>query len=591
MRRKSALLIAVALVCALFLSACAPWQAFPKTARGGNSGVADLYFENGVIYTADADDSIVEALAVKDGKIVFAGAAAEGAAFKEGAAEIVDLQGCMLLPGFIDTHIHSVTLDFFDFDLTADLSLKKMMGTIEKYVKGNPDKELYAGFGYYPSLFEGEEFEKGPSRERLDEICPDRPMFIYAYDGHAAWFNSRCMELMGLTEEIPNIPGGEIVLNDAGEPWGVVRDTAMSLLPELDLYGEELASVLLDYQSALHSYGYTSIMTLPGNGFFPVPWEGYAALESDGRLRLRVRGAGLVTSWRTDEYIAELAAMQERYDSELVKVTGAKIFIDGVVDGGSAYLLEPYANDPTNVGTPVWDAGELNEAVLAVNELGLLAHFHAIGDAGARMALDAVEYAQENGASKDIRNAMTHLQLVSQEDIPRFSELSVVAAAQPFWQLKAPEYWETVELPALGERAEYQYPMKSFLDSGAKLCFASDYPVTMVPNPFFAIEAGVTRNLAYPEEFGVKDIKDMDDPRYLLWPEERLSVMQMVRGYTIDAAYSIYAEDVTGSIEPGKAADLVIVDRNIFEIDPVELSETQILMTYFGGRLVFNAKS
>ncbi len=235
MCKKNSLLIMALIVVAVVFGACAP-QAAATVVENPETGV--IYFENGTIYTVDDQDTIAEALAIEDGVIVFVGAAEDGKTYREAAEEVVDLKGGMLLPGFIDAHIHSVMPEFFDFTLLDDFDVDSVLDTIEKYIKANPDQESYSGFGYYAWIFEGEELLNGPQKERLDEICPDKPIFIYSYDGHAAWLNSKCFEVSGITEETQSTPGGEIVKDsDTGALWGTLRDTAMSMLPPVDISG------------------------------------------------------------------------------------------------------------------------------------------------------------------------------------------------------------------------------------------------------------------------------------------------------------------------------------------------------------------
>ncbi|MDL2252876.1 amidohydrolase [Ruminococcaceae bacterium OttesenSCG-928-I18] len=602
MKKKFALLTAVMFTFVFVLTACAQTPdagtssaqstaSHTPTAESGEMVTADLYFENGTIYTVDEQDSVVEALAVKDGKIVFVGSAADGQAYKEAAAEVVDLDGGMLMPGMIDAHIHSATPEFFDFSLTEDTDVDSVLQTIEDYVEANPDQKMYVGFGYKTSLFEGDELQKGPRKERLDEICPDKPLIVYSFDGHAVWVNSKCFEEVGITEDTEATPGGEIVRDEAtGALWGTLKDTAMSMLPFIELPADRLNEALIHLHAGLNALGYTSMNTLPGNGFFPVPWEGYTRLEENGELTLRVRGAGNVSSWRIEEDLAALETLQQQYNSDLVGLIAAKLFADGVMDSESAHLIESYSDSASHYGSTMWEQEAFNETVARINEMGIQAHTHAIGDAAVRMALDGYEYAGANAPEGDWRNIITHLQLVAEEDIPRFAELDVIAVAQPYWHFKEPGYWQEIEYTTLGERAEHEYPMKSFLDNNVRLAFASDYPVTPNPDPFLAIETGVTRNLARGEDYGLPDITDMDDPQYLLWPEERLTVQQMIRGFTIDAAYAMFADDITGSLEVGKSADMIVVDQDLLTVDPLAISDTTVLATYLQGAMVYSAE-
>ncbi|RDB63246.1 amidohydrolase [Gordonibacter sp. 28C] len=561
------------------------------TDQGGTDVKADLYFENGTVITANEQNGVAEALAVKDGRVVFAGSAADGTAYKNAAGSVVDLQGKTVMPGMIDGHIHTASPDFFDFSLIGLTSSDDMLKTIKDYVDSHPDKKTYSGFGYAAALFPGEELEHGPKKERLDAISPDKPILVYSFDGHGAWLNSKAFEYLGITKDTESTPGGKIVKDENGGLWGILADSAMSLAADYPFDQENLSLALPDYLAHLNSLGYTSIFSPPGNGFLPLPADAYQKLADQNELTLRVRGAGIVTSWQTEDDLKRLEELKAAHTGDLFKVNAAKFFTDGVMDNESALLLEPYTDNPGSHGDTGWQQDALDRAVASVNRMGFLAHLHAIGDGGVRMALDAIEYAEQNVPDDRERNAITHLQLVSDDDVPRFAELNVVAVADPYWHLKTPQYWEPKEKAALGERAEKMYPMKSFVDVGAVLVSASDYPVTANPNPFEAIEAGVTRNLVNGEEYEVADIADIDDPTYLLWPEERVDVQRMIRSFTADAAWALGLEDETGSLEEGKSADFVVVDQNVLDVDPLAIKNTKVLATYLRGKKVFDAET
>jgi len=565
-------------------------QASPEGDDPTSSLKADLFFENGVIYTVDEEDTIAQALAVKDGKIVFVGSAQEGTSYRENAAEVVDLRGGMLLPGFIDGHIHTVTPEFFDFILLGDRDVESVVKTIADYVKANPDQDIYYGYGVNVGLFEGDEITKGPKKERLDEISPDKPMIIFALDGHSIWLNSKGFEYCNISKDTSSPPGGDIVKNDdTGELWGSVINSAMALVPDPTFSDDKLALLLQNFQSILNSLGYTSIMTLPANGAFAIPWEGYHTLDQEGLLHVRVRGANILKPWNFEEDFARIKELKVEYNSDLVALTAAKVFADGIMASESAYLLQPYNNTADHYGEAIWTQDALNNAYVTMNKEGIQVHTHSIGDAAVKMALDAAEYAKSNTPGSDLRNTITHLQLIDADDLPRFKELGVIPVVQPFWHFKQPGAWEPIELPVLGERAETEWPLKSFVDNGAILVFSSDYPATNVPHPFYAIEIAVTRNLPDGAAYGAPDdITDIDDPRYLLNPNERIDIKDAIRAYTANAAYSIFAEDIVGTLEVGKSADVIVIDQDLFSIDPLKISDTQVLKTYFNGKLVYS---
>ena len=548
---------------------------------------ADLFFENGVIYTADALDTVAEVLAVKDGVIIFVGSADEGKPYRDGAAEIVDLRGGNLLPGLIDGHIHTITPEFYDFVHFADTSAQQILMTVAEYIASNPNQDTYYGFGFNVGVFEGDEAVKGPRKERLDEICGNKPIIILAMDGHTVWLNSKGFEHFGITADTPAPPGGEIVKDEAGGIWGTIFNSAISLVSDPQLSESRLSEVLLNYQAMLNSLGYTSIMTIPAEGYINVPWEGYSRLEQDGLLTLRVRGAGILRHWNFEEDFEQTKVLREKYNSSLVKLTAVKIFTDGIIGNKTAYLMEPYSGSEDFYGTAAWKQDDLNHAYKTANSEGYQVHNHVIGDAAVRMALDAAEYARGFSAGIDCRNVLTHILLVHEVDVPRFADLNVIPVVQPYWHFKQPGAWEPIEYPALGIRAEKEWPSKSFIENGATLVFSSDYPATTVPLPFVAIETAVTRNLPDGPLYSVpNDITDINDPGHLLWPEERLDIKDAIRAFTINAAYSIFADDVTGSLEVGKSADLIVTNQDLLSVDPLKISDTLVLRTYFNGKLV-----
>ena len=567
----------------------------PVAGLGAESEIeANTLFVGGVIYTVDAEDTIAQALGVKDGRIIFVGSDEEAAAWQGADTQVIDLEGRFMMPGLIDSHIHSIMPSFFDFDLLGIPTLEGTMDAIAAYIAENPNKDDYNGFGYMTNIFTGDELDKGPRKERLDEICPDKPLGILSFDGHTLWANTKYFEVYGITYDTQSPKGGIVEKDDeAKDVWGTLKDAASALGNPEPYDHDILQTELPTFLSTLNSYGYTAIMTLPAYGTMPIPFEAYRALEDAGQLTMRVHGATSFMDFRWEDDLARMIETKEKYDSDLVKMSTAKFFMDGVVDTRTAYLLEPYA-DVDSLGMAGWETETLSEVYTKVNEAGFQIHTHAIGDGALRMSLDAMEYARDNTPEGDYRNAITHLQVVDAADIPRLGELGIVAVTQPFWHYKAPEYWDVVEYAALGERAEHMYPMKSFLDSGAVITASSDYPVTPDPNPFVAMELGVTRNLPGNAEelmaYGIEPISDMDDPTWLLWPEERLTIQDMIRAYTVNGAYLLFSEDETGTLEVGKQADLIILDRNLLEVDPLEIHTIQVLATFLGGEMVYMAE-
>jgi predicted amidohydrolase YtcJ len=257
----------------------------------------------------------------------------------------------------------------------------------------------------------------------------------------------------------------------------------------------------------------------------------------------------------------------------------AKIFVDGVIEGSTAFLLEPYEHMPGFRGEPLWNSDELDEVITIADKEGFQVHVHAIGDAAVRMALDAFEHARQVNGARDSRHLITHIQLLAPQDIPRFRALDVIGVIQPFW-FKIDDYYWNLAVPFLGEkRANRNYPMHSLIESGARIASASDFPVTVPCDPLIGIETGITR-----AESGA-------GPENSLWPEECASLDEMILTFTINGAYANFLENKIGSIEVGKKADLIVLDQNLFEIPPQEISQASVLFTMIDGGEVFKASS
>jgi predicted amidohydrolase YtcJ len=278
-----------------------------------------------------------------------------------------------------------------------------------------------------------------------------------------------------------------------------------------------------------------------------------------------------------EEQIELLLRERSRNSHPKFQTNTAKIFVDGVVEGGTAYLLEPYQHLPDFYGELIWDPHQLKEICAALDKERIQIHIHVIGDAAARIALDALEYAQQMNGKRDARHLVTHLQLVTPEDILRFEELGLIGVPNPYW-FKLDDYYWSLALPYLGkERADHEYPMQSFLQAGVLMASASDYPVTIPFDPLIGIESGITRS-----EIGVSTVE-------ILWPEEKVNLEEMIASFTINGAYANFLEDEIGSLEVGKRADFIVLDRNLFQIPPNDIAKTKVLKTFIDGKEVFRA--
>lgn len=556
---------------------------------------ADLILTNGVVYTADGNDTLCEAVAIKGNKILCTGSDDEIQRYIGKETNKIDLLGKMVIPGMIDTHIHPPglsLLELYEVQLFNIHTLEGYIEAVKNFIAEHPDAKAVYGRGWSWGIFKNDELTKGPRKEYLDDVTRDIPVVLRAHDGHTLWVNSKALEVNGITTET-EVPKGGVIEKDpvSGELWGILKESAMGLiaLPEYTL--EQYIEAMTAFQKKMHSFGITSILCMASLPFHII-FKACDEMQKKGKLKLRIRGAMTVNP-KDDLYtqFKHINDMREQYNTPYLKVTTTKYFTDGVIEGGTSYLLQPYTlqagKGADYYGDFLWDMEKLKQAFCMANRHGLQIHVHSTGDGSTRNVLDALQYARVNTPAGDYRNTITHLQLVDKKDIPRFKELDVIASVQPYWQFKGPNWWHNVDYQFLGQRAEEEFPLGTFFAHGITVASSSDYPATIVPNPMLAIDIGVTRNMDNGSSHGVEDITDIDDARYLLGKQERANVRQMIKSFTINGAYTMFMDHEVGSIEAGKLADMVVLDQNLLTINPIDIDKVKVVMTFFDGKLVY----
>lgn len=543
---------------------------------------ADLVLKNGFIYTVDPDRTVAEAFAVKGGKFIYVGDNQGVQAYIGPNTQVIDLQGRMVLPAFVDSHAHATSgvSDIYEVSLYGIDSIEKYQQTIRDFLAENPDLKALQGAGWVNNVFGA----KGPTAAMLDAVVPDIPAVLYSEDYHSVWVNSKALEMAGITKDTPDPEGGVIERDAAGNPSGTLRETAMDLVADLipPYTVEQYLEGLEYFQDFAHSLGITTVYipSLPGG-----LGEALTALhdfDASGKMTIRFPTAAGINPEDPLSKVDEIKQLIEREKGGYFEVIGAKIFMDGVLEGSTAYLEEPYLHIPDSRGELLWDPQKYNEVCAALDRAGIQIHVHSIGDASTRITLDGFAYARQQNGPRDSRNIITHLQLVNPADIDRMAELGVVAVPQPYWFVIDTYYQQAVEYVGQA-RADRQYPMKTFFDKGIVVASASDYPVSWPPNPFIAIEIGVTRTV--PQ--GLGDIYVGADFETPLTPQERVSVEQMIASFTINGAYATFLENQIGSIEVGKKADFIVLSQNILQIPASEIHNTKVLLTYFEGKEVY----
>ncbi|MFA7754888.1 amidohydrolase [Streptomyces sp. NRRL B-2790] len=494
--------------------------------------------------------------------------------------EVVDLAGRLLLPGFQDAHVHPVPagLELTQCDLSGTTTAEDTLAAVRAYAEAHPEREWILGGGWSMEAFEG----GTPTKELLDAVVPDRPVYLPNRDHHGAWVNSRALELAGVDRNTPDPADGRIERDASGAPSGTLQEGAMQLVGRLTppaTTADRLAA-LLHAQRHLHALGITAWQDALIGDFLGMddPAEAYLTAARDGSLTARVVGALWWDRERGAEQIPELVEKRAASSHGRFRAGTVKLMLDGVAENHTAALLDPYLDRcgcaTANRGKSFIDPDRLPAYVTELDALGFQCHFHALGDRAVRDALDAVEAARAANGPSDTRPHLAHLQVVHPDDVPRFARLGATANLQPLWAAHEPQMDE-LTIPFLGpERAAWQYPFGALLRSGARLAAGSDWPVSS-PDPLQGIHVAVNR----VEPGG-------DRPVFL--PHERLNLADALTAYTAGSAYVNHLDDA-GRVAVGALADLVVLDRDPFA-GPVEaIAETGVALTYVGGERVYAA--
>ena len=539
----------------------------------------DTVFLNASIYTVNEEQAWAEALAIRDGRIVYVGDTAGAMALADGQTAKFDLDGKLLLPGFIDTHVHPLHGGGYARALSLDTfgGIDDWVAGIDEYAKSRPDADIIFGYGFLASTFG----PKGPTRQLIDAIVPDRPVLIMDEGFHGAWANSAALELLNITQDTADpVPGYSYYKRDEnGDATGyLLEGTAGQAVAALDIINDDEVTqgtkLVIDI---MNSYGVTAAFDAGDRG---EPERSVRILEdiaSSGDLTLRIVGAVFA---KGDDSSAESVAIAARWrdvvKGDLYRYDTLKIPDDGTVEGRTAAMFEDYQGEPGNSGETVFSEEQLVEMISGSAELNIDVHIHALGERAIHETLNAIEATRSLVPDTDSRFTICHLQAIIDQDIPRFAELDVIAQSTPLWAA----YDDYGEQFVSEDQFNRFWRFKSLEDAGARLTFGSDFPAsgagTLGLSPVIQIEIGHTR-------------QNPGEPDSLIQPREseRLSVESLVRGFTIDAAYQIRMEDEVGSIEVGKLADIVVLDQNIFKVDPYSIHKTNVVMTLLGGDVIY----
>jgi predicted amidohydrolase YtcJ len=579
--RGTAAVVAATALGATALAACAAQGGSGAPADAPSDAKADFVFRNGPIYTVAGRAPWAQALAVTGKTISHVGDEAGAMALAGPNTRVIDLAGKLLMPGFVEAHIHP----FLGAFLSTGVDLQVPTGAdalaaIARYAKDNPSGPV-RGFGWRVDMFGPD----GPTRADLDRVLPDRPGFFFAIDGHSLWANSKALELAGVRRDTPDpIPGFSYYARDrGGDPTGYVLEVeaVLGVVNAVEpISAESMARLLDGWLPQASAAGITSLFDagVPPIGDDQGALIGlYTDVEKRGALPFRVVASYSVKSAPVDDAVQKLTAIREQVSTELVQPNVVKVIGDGTQGGYTAWLLEPYADKPDSTGGSPFTVQEWHQLISQVDAAGFDVHVHACGERTARTALDSIERAIAENPPRDRRHTVAHLVYVEDPDNSRFGPLGVVAQFSANWMSADPDTVENMAARYGSPRKDLFYRARDVLDTGGRISLGTDWPAAgyfSTYKPLDSIQIGVTRQLIGKQ-----------DAEVLAPADQRLSVAEAVHANTLGAAYQIRLDALVGSLEAGKLADLIVLDQNILAIDPHDIHRTKVTLTMMNGQI------
>jgi len=553
----------------LTMVACA--AACSREARPAAAGASEpsptIAIVNAKVWTGNSEQPWAEGVAASAEGIVRVGSTDEVRNTAKGA-EVIDAGGRLVVPGFIDTHVHFVDGGFrlASVQLRDAKTREEFVGRIKAFAATVPAGTWIMGGDWDHSLWGGEL----PSRSWIDAATPNHPVWVNRLDGHMSLANSAALKAAGVTRATPDVPGGEIVRDAKGEPTGVLKDNAAALVDKVvPAPSDEMRDRAL--RAAMHYVNEQGVTSVHNMG----SWDDlatFARARKANALTTRIYGVVPLADW---ERLRDVVARREHGGSDgrgdsWLRVGGLKGFVDGSLGSHTAAFKEPFNDSPKDKGLLVNTPEDLYTWISGADKAGLHVMVHAIGDRANGLLLDVYERVEKENGARDRRFRIEHAQHLSPSDIPRFAQLGVIASMQPYHAIDDGRWAEKY----IGDRIKTTYAFKSLLDAKAKLAFGSDWFVAP-PTPLEGIYAAVTR-------------RTLDDRNPGGWvPEQKITVEDALRAYTATAAYASFDEAAKGMLAPGRAADFVMLDRNLFEIAPETIRDTKVLLTVVGGKAVF----
>ena len=551
----------------LFLCAAVSWC--------GSSPKADTVIVNARLYTVNSRQPWAEAVAISGEKILAVGSSKDISSYRDRQTKVINAGGRLILPGFVDCHIHFMdgSMGLTQVDLNGASTVAEIQKRVKQYAASHPKELWITGMGWtYPSFGP----TALPDKKILDEVVPGRPVYLVAFDGHSSWANTKALAMAGITRQTPDPPNGKIVRDANGNPTGALKESAGDLVVKVvpqPSREERLAALRMGIHEA-NQYGLTRVHSA-GQDFEWLPL--YDELRRNRELTLRFYIAYFLDPPQlTAEELDKIEQARKTYNDEWISGGAVKTMLDGVVESHTAAMLAPYTDDPTQSGKLFWDPAKYKAAVLELDRRGLQIFTHAIGDKSVRLALDAYQQAHATNRTSDSRDRIEHIETITAADIPRFGQLGVIASMQPLHSYPDDDTLKIWARNIGPERASRAWVWNSIEKAGGHLAFGSDWPVVTL-NPWPGVQTALTRQTAEGE------------PAEGFVPQQRLTLESTIRAYTLGAAYAGRREKTEGSLEPGKLADLIVLDRDLFKIEPSDIGKTEVLLTIVGGKVVYQS--
>lgn len=549
---------------------------------------ANYVFINGSVYTIDSKNPRAEAIAITDKKIVYVGNNKGAEAFIGKNSKVIDLKGKMLLPGFVEAHTHpGLAILTVGADLQSD-SIDEVLAKLKEWAITHPEEKIVRGFGWRATLFP----PTGPTKEMIDKVVSDRPVILIGVDGHSAWINSKAIQQAGFNAQTPDpAPGFSYFQRDpkTNELTGSLVETLvmMEINNKLDPMNPDkvmaASAALLPKFSAA---GITAVFDA-GVGVMPteLAYEGYQKLEKEGKLPLRMVGSYYWNNPSTVDPVGLVMSLKKRFNSELVQINTLKINVDGGDLQHTSVMIKPYADSANFHGEFLLGPNLINPAVLKAQKNGINTHVHALGDGAVKAYLDAVEAARNVYPNSNSRHADAHAVYLSDEEVPRFAKLNVTYQASPQWN--APDPVVEISIRIIGKDIMFKEMgrINSVLKAKGRVAFGTDWPAANYVStyrPLDAIQVSITR--AILTQYGTKQFMPVLEPM-----NERITLEQALKASTLDAAYVLGLEEKIGSLKVGKAADIVILEKDLYKIAPNEISNTKVMLTMMNGKITFQA--